>query len=141
MKTYQQKTAEIKRDWHLVDASLDSLGRVATQIAKYLIGKHKVSFTPHIDGGDYVVVINADNLQVTGKKKDKKLYQHHTGRPGGFRERTLKKQLELDSRQVIERAVRGMLPKNKLQDPRLRRLKVYPGADHPHTNHEFVKEN
>ena len=140
IKSYQQKTKEVVRSWHLVDIKGLTLGRAATEIAKHLIGKDKPTYTPHIDGGDFVVVINSDLLNLTGKKLDGKLYQHHTGHPGGFRKRTAKEQMERDSTRVVEHSVKGMLPKNKLQTPRLRRLKVYSGAEHPHTNH-FNKEN
>lgn len=135
IKSYQQKTAEVKRVWHLVDLDGLTLGRAATSIAGFLIGKGKPSYTPHIDAGDYVVVVNADKLVLTGHKLEQKLYQHHTGFPGGFRERTAKKQMELDPRKVVEQAVKGMLPRNKLHTPRLRRLKVYVGSKHPHDNH------
>jgi len=138
--SYQQKTAEIKRAWHLVDLDGQTLGRVATEIARFLTGKDKVTYTPHIDAGDYVVVINADKLVLTGNNMANTLYQHHTGFPGGFRVRTAKKQMELDPIKVVEHAVRGMVPKNKLNSPRMRRLKVYVGSTHPHENH-FIKES
>ena len=140
-KTYQQKTKEVVRNWHLVDLDGLTLGRASTAITRHLTGKDKVSYTPHIDAGDYVVVINADKLILTGKKMDNKLYQHHTGFPGGFRVRTAIKQMELDPRKVVEHAIKGMIPKNKLQDPRMRRLKVYVGQDHPHDNHFNQKGN
>lgn len=139
MKTYSQKPSEITRKWLLVDASEATLGRVATTIAKYLIGKYKPTYTAHIDGGDYVVVINADNLVVTGNKLDDKKYYRHSGFPGGIKERTLKEQIEKDSTKVIIDAVRGMLPKNKLVDGRLARLKVFTGADHTHAPQSPVK--
>ncbi len=132
MKTYSQKPAEVTRKWVLIDASQAPLGRVATTIAKYLIGKYKPTYTAHIDGGDYVVVINADKLVVTGNKLEDKKYYHHSGFPGGIKERTLQEQLNRDSTKVIYDAVRGMLPKNKLVDGRVQRLKVYPGAEHGH---------
>lgn len=138
--SYQQKTAEIKRKWHLVDLDGKTLGRIGTVIARHLTGKDKVTYTPHIDAGDYVVVINAEKLVLTGNKMSEKLYQHHTGFPGGFRVRTAKKQMELDPTRVVEHAVKGMIPKNKLQSPRMRRLKVYVGSSHPHENH-FTKES
>lgn len=139
-KTFQPKATEIKREWHLVDLKGQTLGRAATQIAKLLIGKSKPTYSPHLDSGDFVVVVNADEVALTGRKLDQKLYQHHSGYPGGFKERSLKAQLALDSRKVVEVAVKGMLPKNKLQNPRLRRLKVYPQTDHPHTNHFNKKD-
>src|SRR6266571_3348827 len=116
MKTYSQKPAEVTRKWVLVDASEGTLGRVATTIAKYLIGKYKPTYTAHIDGGDYVVVTNAAQVQVTGDKMESKMYYRHSGFPGGIKERTLKTQLDIDATKVIIDAVRGMLPKNKLVD-------------------------
>jgi len=139
MKTYVQKPAEVTRKWVLVDATEATLGRVATTIAKYLIGKYKPTYTAHVDGGDYVVVVNADNLVVTGDKMEDKKYYRHSGFPGGIKERTLKEQIVKDSSKVIIDAVRGMLPKNKLMDERLKRLKVYGGADHTHAPQQPVK--
>lgn len=139
-KSYQQKTAQVVRNWHLIDLDGQTLGRVSTKIARFLTGKDKVTYTPHIDAGDYVVVTNANKLVLTGNKMDNKLYQHHTGFPGGFRVRTAKKQMELDPTRIVEHAVKGMVPKNKLHSPRMRRLKVYVGSDHPHENH-FTKES
>lgn len=139
MKTYTQKPTEVTRKWVLVDATEGTLGRVATTIAKYLIGKYKPTYTAHIDGGDYVVVINADNLVVTGDKMEDKKYYRHSGFPGGIKERTLREQIEKDSSKVIIDAVRGMLPKNKLMDERLKRLKVYGDADHTHAPQQPVK--
>lgn len=130
MKTYSLKPSEVKRAWYLVNANELPLGRLATRIANLLTGKGKVSFSPHIDGGDYVVVVNADSLKVTGKKSDDKLYFHHTGYPGGIKQRTLGEQVERDATKVIIDAVRGMIPANKLRDGRLARLKVYAGAEH-----------
>lgn len=139
MKTFVQKPAEVTRKWVLVDATEGTLGRVATTIAKYLIGKYKPTYTAHVDGGDYVVVINADNLVVTGDKMEEKKYYRHSGFPGGIKERTLKEQIVKDSSKVIVDAVRGMLPKNKLMDERLKRLKVYGGAEHTHAPQQPVK--
>lgn len=130
MKTYSQKASEISRKWHLIDASGQSFGRVATVAASLLIGKHKHTFTPHMDGGDYVVIVNADQMKITGDKENTKTYHHHSGYPGGLRTQTMSK---LSSTIVIEEAVRGMLPRNKLMEARLARLKVYPGAEHAHT--------
>lgn len=140
MKTHSTKAKDITREWHLYDLKSRILGRAATEIAKLLIGKHKVTYTPHIDEGDFVVAINSDRIEVTGKKLENKKYQRHSGYPGGFKEETLKEKMKRDSTKVIEHAVKGMLPKNKLQTPRLRRLKIYPGIQHPHTNH-FGKKN
>ena len=139
MKTYVQKPAEVTRKWVVIDATEGTLGRVATTVAKYLIGKYKPTYTAHVDGGDYVVVINADNLVVTGDKMEDKKYYRHSGFPGGIKERTLKEQIEKDSSKVIIDAVRGMLPKNKLVDDRLKRLKVYGGAEHTHAPQQPVK--
>jgi len=130
IKTYTQKPAEVTRKWVLVDASEATLGRVATTIAKYLIGKYKPTYTAHVDGGDYVVVVNADKLVVTGNKLEDKMYYRHSGFPGGIKQRTLQEQLNRDSTRVIYDAVTGMLPKNKLIDERLKRLKVYTGSEH-----------
>lgn len=131
-KTYTQKPAEVSRKWVQLDASEAPLGRLATTIAKYLIGKYKPTYTAHIDGGDYVVVTNAAQLVVTGNKLEDKKYYHHSGFPGGIKERTLAEQLDRDPTKVIYDAVRGMLPKNKLMDGRLQRLKVYAGEEHSH---------
>ena len=132
MKTYTQKPAEVSRKWVQLDAAEAPLGRLATTIAKYLIGKYKPTYTAHIDGGDYVVVTNAARLVVTGNKLEDKKYYHHSGFPGGIKERTLAEQLDRDPTKVIYDAVRGMLPKNKLMDGRLQRLKVYAGEEHNH---------
>jgi large subunit ribosomal protein L13 len=139
MKTYSQKPSEVTRKWLLVDASEATLGRVATTIAKYLIGKYKPTYTAHIDGGDFVVVINAANVQVTGDKMEDKKYYRHSGFPGGIKERTLSEQLKVDPTKVVVDAVRGMLPKNKLVDDRIKRLKVYPGVDHTHAPQQPTK--
>lgn len=135
-KTYSAKPTDVERQWYVVDASEATLGRLSTQIAVLLTGKSKPQFTKHIDCGDYVIVINADNLKVTGTKLQTKMYYHHSGYPGGLRERTLQEQMDRDSAKVIEHAVRGMLPVNKLRDDRLARLKIYAGAEH---NHEAQK--
>lgn len=132
MKTYSAKPEDVTRKWYIVDASDTTLGRVATQVATMLTGKGKPQFTKHIDTGDYVVVINAKNLKVTGAKLTDKKYYHHSGYPGGLRERSLEEQLALDPTKVIIHAVRGMLPVNKLRDARLIRLKVYADANHKH---------
>lgn len=139
MKTFSLKPAEINRSWVLVDASEVPLGRLATLIATRLTGKYKPTFTPHVDDGDYVVVINADKLIVTGDKEESKLYYRHSGFPGGIKERTLKETRALDSSKIIEKAVKGMIPKNKLSPERLARLRVFPGAEHTHTPQQPVK--
>jgi len=133
MKTFMQKKEEVQRDWYLVDATGKTLGRLASEIAKILIGKHKPTYTPHVDGGDFVVVINADKIHATGKKLDQKVYYRHTLYPGGLKETTLRKMLQEKPEEVIRLAVKGMLPKNKLRDRRMKRLKVYAGPEHPHT--------
>ncbi len=139
MKTYSQKPVEVTRKWLQVDASEATLGRLSTTIAKYLIGKYKPTYTAHIDGGDYVVVINSAKLVVTGDKMTDKKYYRHSGFPGGIKERSLKEQIERDSTKVIIDAVRGMLPKNKLLDDRMKRLKVYPGSVHAHASQQPVE--
>ncbi len=130
--TSMVKTADIKRDWHLIDCQGQTLGRLATKIASLLIGKHKANYTPHMDMGDLVVVVNAREIKTTGNKLMDKFYSRHSGFPGGFRQESLGNLLEREPTKVIERAVRGMLPKNKLQSSRMSRLKVYSGKDHPH---------
>ncbi|MFZ2975613.1 MAG: 50S ribosomal protein L13 [Candidatus Moraniibacteriota bacterium] len=122
----------INRKYHLFDAKKENLGRMATKIATILRGKNKVDFTPNIDGGDFVVVINSDNLQVTGNKLDGKLYHHYSGYPGGIRSVKLKDQIEKDSREVIKTAVYGMLSKNKLRDLMIKRLLIYKDDKHEH---------
>ncbi|RKQ61865.1 LSU ribosomal protein L13P [Thermovibrio guaymasensis] len=132
MKTFMQRKEDVQRDWYLVDATGKTLGRLASEIAKILMGKHKPTYTPHVDGGDFVVVVNAEKIFVTGKKLDKKIYYKHTLYPGGLKETPLRKMLQEKPEEVIRLAVRGMLPKNKLRDRRMRRLKVYAGPEHPH---------
>jgi large subunit ribosomal protein L13 len=132
MKTYSAKPTDVTREWYVVDASEVPLGRLATQVAQLLTGKGKPQFTQHIDCGDYVVVINADKLQVSGNKLEDKMYYHHSHYPGGLKEITLQKQLVKDSTAPVVHAIRGMLPVNKLRDGRLARLKVYAGSEHNH---------
>ncbi len=139
MSTYSAKPADVTRAWHLVDASTAPLGRVASEVAQLLTGKGKPMFTKHIDCGDFVVVTNAANLQVTGKKVEDKLYYRHTGYPGGIKDRTLREQMEIDPAEAIVKAVRGMLPVNKLRDDRLKRLKVYAGSEHDHAAQKPVE--
>lgn len=138
-KTYSQKPTEVTRKWILIDASEAPLGRVANLIAKHLIGKYKPTYTPHIDGGDYVVVINADNLVVTGNKEKAKTYYRHSGFPGGISSASLSEVREKDASRAIIAAVKGMLPKNKLVDERMKRLKVYNGSEHTHAPQKPVK--
>jgi large subunit ribosomal protein L13 len=132
-KTYSQKPSEISRRWILIDASEAPLGRVATVIAKHLIGKYKPSYTPHMDGGDYVVVINAKNTVVTGDKEEGKVYYRHSGFPGGITDETLRERREKYPERIIEAAVKGMLPKNKLAANRMARLRIFAGSEHTHT--------
>lgn len=133
MKTYFATNENIEHKWYLVDASDKVLGRLATQIAKYLRGKHKPEYTPHADAGDYIVVINASQIKVTGNKEQEKVYYRHSGYPGGLKETTFDKLQAKDPTRVIELAVKGMLPKNPLGRAMLRKLKVYAGTEHPHT--------
>ena len=132
MKTYSQKSAEINREWWVIDASTMPLGKLAVVIADKLMGKSKVTFTPHIDNGDYVIVINAKNLVVTGDKMTNKKYYRHSGFPGGLTELKLEEVIEKDPALAIEAAVKGMLPKNKLASDRLARLRVFAGSEHAH---------
>lgn len=131
-KTYTQKPAEVSREWYLVDASEASLGRIAVIIADKLVGKSKVTFTPHVDGGDYVVVINAKSAVVTGGKDLSKVYHHHSGYQGGLRSLRLEEVREMQPERIIIDAVKGMMPRNKLAEDRLARLRVFPGAEHAH---------
>lgn len=132
IKTYSPKPADITHDWYIIDASDQNLGRLATLVATYLLGKHKVRYSAHLDCGDNVVVINAEKVGITGNKLEDKKYYRHSGYPGGIKETNLAALLERNPAIVIEKAVAGMLPKNRLQDDRLRRLKVYAGSEHPH---------
>jgi len=132
MKTYSAKPGEIQRDWLIVDAEGKTLGRLATVIADRLRGKQKPVFTPHVDTGDFVVVVNAEKIAVTGKKLDEKMYYRHSGYPGGLRERTLRVQLERQPTEVLRKAVKGMLPRNRLGRQQLTKLKIYAGPEHPH---------
>src|SRR3954449_6382784 len=136
MKTYNAKPGEIVRDWYVVDAEGQTLGRLATQIADVLRGKGKPAYTPHIDTGDFVIVVNAEKVHVTGQKLDQKIYYRHSGYPGGLRERTLREQLERRPEEVLRKAVKGMLPRNRLGRQQLTKLKIYAGPDHPHEAQE-----
>lgn len=139
MKTFSLKPADISRQWVVVDASEIPLGRLSTLIATRLTGKYKPTFTPHVDDGDYVIVINAEKLVVTGDKEEAKTYYRHSGFPGGLKERTLKEAREMNPAQIIEKAVKGMVPKNKLAADRLARLRVFSGTEHTHTAQKPVK--
>lgn len=133
MKTFSQKTADVNRRWILIDAKDAPLGRLSTEIAKYLIGKYKPTYTPHVDGGDYVIVINAVETVVTGAKETDKIYYRHSGFPGGIKDASLKEVREKFPERIIENAVKGMLPKNKLSPERMARLRVFAGSEHSHS--------
>jgi len=130
--TYTVKAGEIERKWYVVDAEGQTLGRISSEIARVLTGKHKPIYTPHLDTGDYVIVINAEKIQVTGKKLDQKLYRRHTGHPGGLKETNLKTMLVKKPEEVIKHSVKGMLPKKALGAKMLKKLKVYKGTEHGH---------
>ncbi len=132
MKTYSTKASEIKREWHVIDASDKVLGRLSTQVAKLLIGKHKPIFSPHLDTGDFVVVINAEKVRVTGNKAKQKVYYRHSGYPGGLKSINLEKMMQTHPTRVIEHAVKGMLPHNRLGAKMFKKLRVYVGDTHPH---------
>ena len=132
MKTFMQKKETVERKWYVIDAENLPLGRVATKAANLLRGKHKVTFTPHIDCGDYVIIVNADKVKLTGNKLDQKMYYNHSGFPGGLRERNAKTMIENYPVEMVERAVKGMLPHNRLGRQTYKKLFVYAGADHKH---------
>lgn len=132
IKSYTPKPEDIQREWFVIDAKDQTLGRLATQIAQLLRGKHKPSFAPHADVGDYVIVINCEKIRVTGKKLDAKMYYRHSGYPSGLRTIPLREQLDKFPERVIQAAVRGMLPKNKLGRQTIKKLKIYAGENHPH---------
>jgi large subunit ribosomal protein L13 len=132
MKTWNAKPGEVERRWYVVDAEGQTLGRLATRIADTLRGKDKAQYTPHVDTGDFVVVVNAEKIAVTGKKLDQKLYHRHSGYPGGLKTRTLREQLDRRPTEVIRKAVKGMLPRNRLARQQINKLKIYVGPEHPH---------
>jgi len=132
MKTYSTKASDIKREWHVIDASDRILGKLATQVASLLMGKHKPMYTRNLDTGDFVVVLNADKIRVTGNKAKQKLYYRHSGYPGGLKSISLEKMMQTNPTRVIEYAVKGMLPHNRLGASMLKKLKVYVGDSHPH---------
>lgn len=136
MKTYTAKPGDIQRQWYVVDAEGKTLGRLATEVATLLRGKHKPMYTPTIDCGDFVIVVNAEKVRVSGKKYESKTYTHHTGWPGGFRQTTFRKLIETKPERVIEHAIRGMLPHSKLGRAQYGKLKVYAGAEHPHASQQ-----
>ena len=132
MKTWNAKSGEVPRHWYVVDADGQTLGRLSTRIADTLRGKNKPQYTPHVDTGDFVVVVNAEKINVTGKKLDEKVYYRHSGYPGGLKSRTLREELGRRPTEVLRRSVRGMLPRNRLARAQLRKLKIYAGPEHPH---------
>jgi len=132
MKTFSAKPAEVRRDWFVVDATGKTLGRLATEIARRLRGKHKAEYTPHVDTGDYIIVVNAAKVRVTGNKATDKIYHHHTGYIGNMKSISFEKQIARRPERVIELAVKGMLPKNPLGRAMFRKLRIYPGAEHGH---------
>ena len=132
MKSYISKPAEVTRKWYIVDAEGKTLGRLSTEIATILRGKHKVTYTPHVDGGDFVVVVNAEKIAVTGKKLDQKIYRHHTGYIGNMKEAPLRRMLAEKPLEVLKASVNGMLPKTKLRSPMMKRLKLFVGPEHTH---------
>jgi large subunit ribosomal protein L13 len=140
MKTYQPKQKDVVRNWHLIDAKGQILGRLATNIANLLMGKHKPQFSKHMDMGDYVVVLNAEKIEVTGRKRKQKLYRSHSGYPGGFKELAFEKMITEQPAKVIEHAVSGMLPGNRLKKKRMVRLRVVKGGENPYEK-EFVRED
>lgn len=132
MKTFSAKPAEVKKDWYVVDAAGKTLGRLATEIARRLRGKHKPEYTPHVDTGDYIVVVNADKVSVSGRKTTDKMYYRHTGFPGGIKSMSFEKMLQRSPERIIQIAVKGMLPKNPLGRAMFKKLKVYAGTEHNH---------
>jgi large subunit ribosomal protein L13 len=132
LKSYSVKASEIKRDWHVIDARDKVLGRLATEVARLLMGKHKAMFSRHLDTGDYVIVVNAAKVRVSGNKEKQKLYYRHSGYPGGLKSISLEEMLKAKPEWVIEYAVKGMLPKNRLGNSMIKKLKVYAGDSHPH---------
>jgi len=132
MKTFTATPATIKRDWYVIDASGKTLGRLASEVARRLRGKHKPEYTPHMDTGDYIVIVNAAKVRVTGKKQTDKMYYHHSGYPGGIKSSSFEKLIARAPERVIELAVKGMLPKNPLGRAMFRKLKIYAGAEHKH---------
>ena len=139
MKTYTAKPETVERDWYVVDAAEKTLGRLATEVASRLRGKHKPEYTPHVDTGDYIVIINAEKIRVTGKKTTDKMYYRHSGFPGGLKTMAFEDMIARSPERVIEIAVKGMLPKNPLGRAMYSKLKVYAGAEHPHTGQQPQK--
>ncbi|HZX24031.1 MAG TPA: 50S ribosomal protein L13 [Woeseiaceae bacterium] len=139
MKTFSAKPAEVRRDWFVVDATGKTLGRLATEVARRLRGKHKPEYTPHVDTGDYLIIINAEKVRVTGNKLKDKMYHHHTGYIGNLKSRSLEQMLDKAPERVIQSAVKGMLPRNRLGRQMLGKLKVYAGPEHQHTAQQPIE--
>lgn len=139
MKTFSAKPETVKRDWYVVDAEGKTLGRLATEVARRLKGKHKAEYTPHVDTGDYIVVINAEKVTVTGNKADNKMYYRHSGYPGGIKETNFNKLQAEKPEMIIEKAVKGMLPRNPLGREMFRKLKVYAGSEHNHAAQQPIE--
>ncbi|HEU5086280.1 MAG TPA: 50S ribosomal protein L13 [Roseiflexaceae bacterium] len=139
MKTYSQKASEVQRDWHLIDASNQTLGRLATQIATLLRGKHKPTFSPNLDGGDFVVVVNAERVRLMGRKPEQKVYYRHSNYPGGLKTIPFKRMLATHPDRILRLAVKGMLPKTRLGRQQLTKLKIYAGPKHPHAGQQPVE--
>lgn len=133
MSTYVAKSSEIERKWYVVDAEGQTLGRLATEVARVLSGKHKPEYTPFIDSGDYVIIVNAEKVKLSGKKMDQKVYRHHSGYPGGLKQVSFREMRQKHPERILEKAIKGMLPKNKLGRQMYRKLKVYAGPDHKHS--------
>jgi large subunit ribosomal protein L13 len=132
MKSYMARPLEVERKWYVVDAEGQTLGRLATEIATVLRGKNKPQYTPHVDTGDFVVVVNAEKVVVTGRKAEQKVYRRHSGYPGGLKETSYERMMERRPTEILRRAVKGMMPKNRLARQQLRKLKIYAGPEHPH---------
>ncbi len=141
MKTFSANNQSVTKDWYVVDATDQILGRMATVIANHLRGKHKPEYTPHVDTGDYIVVVNANKVKVTGNKARDKIYYRYSGYPGGIKSVSFEKMLEQAPEKVIQMAVKGMMPKNKLSRAMMNKLKVYPGSDHPHSAQQPIPLN
>lgn len=133
MKTYSQKASEVQRDWYVIDAAGQTLGRLATQIATLLRGKHKPTFTPSMDGGDFVVVVNVEQIRVSGRKADQIVYRRHTGFPGGLKEIPYRRMMQRKPEHILRHAVKGMIPKNRMGRRLMVKLRLYAGPEHPHT--------
>jgi large subunit ribosomal protein L13 len=141
MKTYSAKAADVVQDWYVVDAADKTLGRLASEIAHRLRGKHKAEYTPHVDTGDYIVVVNAEKVRVSGNKATGKIYHHHTGYPGGLKSITFEKLIDKAPERALQSAVKGMLPRNPLGRAMFKKLKVYAGSEHPHAAQQPLELN